>query len=87
MAGVQEFQKFMANDAQLKAFGNCINQVNLFSLDPDRPVSFNQRPNRVALVVVSLIFRFFNDLLLLKMLKHEKCRLEKITTVMCRALW
>ena len=53
MAGVQEFQKFMANDAQLKAFGNCINQVNLFSLDPDRPVSFNQRPNRVALVVVS----------------------------------
>jgi len=51
MAGVQEFQKFMANDAQLKAFGNCINQVNLFSLDPDRPVSFNQRPNRVALVV------------------------------------
>lgn len=56
MAGVQEFQKFMANDAQLKAFGNCVNQVNLFSLDPDRPVSFNQRPNRVALVVVSLIF-------------------------------
>jgi len=51
MAGVQEFQKFMASDAQLKAFGNCVNQVNLFSLDPDRPVSFNQRPNRVALVV------------------------------------
>jgi len=51
MAGVQEFQKFMGSDAQLKANGNCVNQVNLFALDPERPVSFNQRPNRVALVV------------------------------------
>ena len=58
MAGVQEFLKFMASDGQLKAFGNCINQVNLFSLDPDRPVSFNQRPNRVALVVVSPVLNF-----------------------------
>lgn len=53
MAGVQEFQKFMGSDVQLKAIGNCVNQVNLFALDPERPVSFNQRPNRVALVVVS----------------------------------
>ena len=52
MAGVQEFQKFILTDAQLKAFGNCVNKVNLFSLDPEKPASFNQRPNRVALVVV-----------------------------------
>ena len=61
MAGVQEFQKFMGSDAQLKANGNCVNQVNLFALDPERPVSFNQRPNRVALVVVSWFYSFQID--------------------------
>ena len=57
MPGVHDFQKFLVNDAQLKAFGNCVNQVNLFALDPEGhknpPANPHQRPNRVALVVVS----------------------------------
>ena len=54
MSGVQEFQKFLSNDAQLKSFGNCVNQVNLFGLNNSKS-NFQQRPNRVALVLVSIV--------------------------------
>ena len=62
MSGIQEFQKFITSDAQLKSFGNCVNKVNLFALDPEHGKSagsYNQRPNRVALVVVSHFLTFF----------------------------
>lgn len=62
MSGIQEFQKFMVNDPQLKAFGNCVKQVNLFALESEerskQPGFYNQRPNRVALVVVSFDILF-----------------------------
>jgi hypothetical protein len=50
---VEDFQTFMSADPQLKAFGNIVNQVNLFQLDSDHRTFHQQRPNRVALVIVS----------------------------------
>ena len=51
----KDFLQFIKNDAQLKAFGQCVQQVDLLTLDPNAR-AFNQRPNRTALVVVSSLF-------------------------------
>ena len=48
----KDFLHFIKNDAQLKAFGQCVEQVDLLALDSNAR-AFNQRPNRTALVVVS----------------------------------
>ena len=54
----KNFLHFIRTDAQLKAFGQCCQQVDLLALDAnDRP--FDQRPDRTALVVVRT-FIFIN---------------------------
>ena len=54
---LKDFQQFIRNDPQLKAFGQCFHPVNLFELSSDSNSGhYSQRPNRTALVVVRVSF-------------------------------